>query len=221
MKSLDGAGNKMSEKENKKAEKKRVIFTMLGVLILICSVFVVSFAIFVFEDTSNHYNSITTGTTGEETLFFSYNEDSNGIDLINAIPLDDEIGKKLLNNNNIQGVHQGYFDFSIHASGIPKEGIKYQIYATVLGDSDMDPDFIKVYLTDDQDIAFSNYKEVIPVFSKLDDYTEEGNSKLLYNGIITEKVLQKFRLRLWIAKEYTDGSTSKTFKIKVNVKATT
>lgn len=221
MKLLDGAGNYMSEKENKKEQTKRIVFIILGVLLLIGSVLVVSFAIFVFEDMSNHYNSITTGTTGEETLFFSYNEDSNGIDLENAVPLADEIGKKLVHNNsNIQGVNQGYFDFSIRAGGVPTDGIKYQIYATVEEDSDMDPDFMKIYLTDEQDNALEGYKEEVPLFSNLEEYAEENNSKLIYEGTITEKVTQRFRLRLWIAKDYTDGSTSKTFKIKINVKAT-
>ena len=221
MKLLDGAGNDMCEKENKKEQSKRVIFIILGVLLLIGSVFVVSFAIFVFEDMSNHYNSITTGTTGEETLFFAYNEDSNGIDLENAIPLSDEVGKKLINNSGtVQGVNQGYFDFSIRAAGVPTSGIKYQIYATLQDGSDMDPSFMKIYLTDEQDHALEGYKEEVPIFSNLEEYNEESNSKIVYEGVITQKVTQRFRLRLWIAKDYTDGSTSKSFNIKINVKAT-
>lgn len=199
-------------------EKKKVVLSVLGVLLLLCSVFVVGFAIFVFEDTSNHENAITTGT-----ISFSYNEESNGIDLVNAIPIDDTVGMKLTNSNKAQGINQGYFEFSIQASGSVKQSLKYQIYATLQDDSDMDPNYIKVYLTDDNDQPYTNYISSIPVFAALDDYDGTSDEKVLYKGTIapTENATQRFRLRLWVAKDFEDGSTSKTFKIKVNVKAMT
>lgn len=202
--------------KEKKEETKRIILSVLGVLLLLCSVFVVGFAVFVFEDTSNHENTITTGT-----ISFSYNEKSNGIDLVNAIPIDDAVGMKLTNSNKAQGINQGYFEFSVQASGSAKQSLKYQIYATLQEDSDMDPNYIKVYLTDDQDRPYPNYTSSVPVFTALENYNDTSDEKVLYKGTIipTENKTQRFRLRLWVAKDYADGSTSKTFKIKVNVKA--
>lgn len=231
----------MKEKDEKKEGTKRILFTILGILILFCSVLVVGFAIFVFEDTTNHDNSITTGTInsddnkgentgssgkpinpGTGTISFSYNEASNGIELINAIPLDDYVGKKLTRSNESQGVKQGYFDFSIKASGSSKEKIKYQVYATLEDNSNMDTNFIKVYLTDENDRPYNGYNSSIPVFEELNNYSEQDKSKLLYSDTVipSNNTVQKFRLRLWVAKDYSDGSVSKTFKIKVNVKAT-
>lgn len=183
---------------------------------LLCSILVISFAIFVFEDTSNHDNSITTGT-----ISFSYNEDSNGIEITNAIPIDDSVGKKITNDTKSQGVHQGYFDFSV-SGNTSGSNINYQVYATLEDGSNMDTNYIKVYLTDDNNIAYSDYANKVPVFNNLKSYSEVKNSKLLYTGTIKKNSnkSQKFRLRLWVDKNYTDGSTSKTFKIKINVKAT-
>ncbi len=223
----------MDQKNENKEGTKRVIFTILGVLILLCSVLVIGFSIFVFEDTSNHENAITTGTIDDSgngdsqgkpggTISFSYNETSNGIELVNAIPTDDEIGKNLTNSNKAEGINQGYFDFAIQAKASTKQEIKYQIYATLEDDSNMDTKYIKVYLTDDNDQPYKDYVSSIPVFSALDDYKGQAKSKVLYSDTIRSKknTVKRFRLRLWVAKDYSDGSTSKTFKIKVNVKAT-
>lgn len=233
----------MKEKNVKKEGTKRIIFTILGILILFCSVLIVGFAIFVFEDTTNHDNSITTGiindddkdkdkgentgssgkpiNPGSGTISFSYNEASNGIELINAIPLDDRVGKELTRSNEAQGVKQGYFDFSIKASGSSKEKIKYQVYATLEDDSNMDNKYIKVYLTDENDKPYNGYNSTVPIFEELNNYSEQNKSKLLYSDTVipSKNTVKKFRLRLWVAKEYTDSTTSKTFKIKVNVKA--
>ncbi len=208
--------------KEKKESAKRIVFTILGILLLICSVMIVGFAIFVFEDTSNHDNSITTGTNPEGTLSFAYNENSNGVELMNAIPIDDVTGKKLTNSDKAKGINQGYFDFSIRASGTSAGKIKYQIYATLENDSNMDTKYIKVYLTDDKNNPYRGYDSDVPVFSSLDKYSSQKNSKILYSDEINvkEDVIKRFRLRLWVAKDYSDGATSKTFKIKVNVRAT-
>lgn len=196
--------------ENKK--NKNVFVTFLGILLLLCSLCAVTFAIFIFKDTSNYDNTITTGT-----ISFSYNEDSNGIDLNNAIPIDDSVGKMLTQDS--RGVNQGYFDFSIKGKA---QNVGYQIYATMEEGSNMDPNYVKVYLTDENDNAYKNYKGEVPTYGQLENYENNSKSKLLYTGAIHSDSFEskKFRLRLWIAKDYTDGSSSKEFKIKINVKAT-
>lgn len=221
MKLLDGAGKKMKEKKQSQANAKRAVVTFLGVLLLLCSIFAIGLAIFVFEDMSNHENSITTGTIEDATVSFSYNEESNGIELENAIPLEDNVGKTLINNNKAEGINQGYFDFTIRAKSSTTETVYYNIYATLEDDSNMDPNYIKVYLTDDNDIPYKPYASTVPVFSKLEDYQDQKNAKILFSDQIngTEETVKKFRLRLWVAHDYSDGTTSKVFKIKVNVKA--
>lgn len=222
MKLLDGVGNIMKETKQTQNKTKRIVISMLGILLLLCSVFAIGLAIFVFEDMSNHENSITTGTVEDTTISFSYNEESNGIELVNAIPLEDRVGKKLTNSNKAQGINQGYFDFTIRAKGSMQEKIYYEIYATIEDDSDMDPNYIKVYLTDDNDVPYDAYDTSVPVFAKLNDSKEADNAKVLFSDEIVgnEEVVKKFRLRLWVAHDYSDGTTSKNFKIKVNVKAT-
>ncbi len=231
------------ETKQKKEGTKRLIFTILGVLLLIASVFTISFAVFIFEDTSNHYNSIETGTSdgntnkkpsgnkskpkpkptpSGETIVFSYNEDSNGIELVNAIPIDDNVGKNLTNSDKAHGINQGYFDFSVKASGKSNKKVKYDVYATLENGSNMDNKYIKVYLTDDNNNPYEGYTDQIPVFDDLSQYGSDSKSKKLYSGSIIAKDtnVHKFRLRLWVAKDYSDASTSKTFKMKINVKAT-
>ena len=65
---------------------KEIIFSILGIFILVVLVIAVSFAAFTFSQTGEKINTITTGT-----INLSYSESLNGINLVNALPISESI----------------------------------------------------------------------------------------------------------------------------------
>ena len=80
---------------------KQILLSVLGVAILVVAVVGVSFAAFSYSKTGEKVNTITTGT-----ITMSYSETTNGINLTNALPMTDGVGKALKDENQ-------YFDFTV------------------------------------------------------------------------------------------------------------
>ena len=99
---------------------KQVLLSVLGVAILVVAVVGVSFAAFSYSKTGEKVNTITTGT-----ITMSYSETTNGINLTNALPMTDEVGKTLSEENQ-------YFDFTVGATISGTTTINYAITAVQL-----------------------------------------------------------------------------------------
>ena len=121
----------------KENNSKQVLLSVLGVAILVVAVVGVSFAAFSYSKTGEKVNTITTGT-----ITMSYSEDTNGINLSNALPMSDDQGKALSGSNNV-------FDFTVTATinGSGNTTINYDVTATKESDSTLDDSAVKVYLT--------------------------------------------------------------------------
>ena len=115
---------------------KQILLSVLGVAILVVAVVGVSFAAFSYSKTGEKVNTITTGT-----ITMSYSETTNGINLTNALPMTDEVGKALKDENQ-------YFDFTVNASITGDTTINYAVTATKELDSTVPDTGVKVYLTD-------------------------------------------------------------------------
>ena len=74
----------------KENSSKQVLLSVLGVAILVVAVVGVSFAAFSYSKTGEKVNTITTGT-----ITMEYTEDTNGINLTNALPMSDGVGTNL------------------------------------------------------------------------------------------------------------------------------
>lgn len=199
---------------------KELVLSILGVLLLIGVVVGVSYAVFSWDSKDNTENTLKTGS-----ISFAYNDSTNTISITNAQPMTDEAGKLLTSSNIDEGIMQGYFDFSVTGTIIGSTTVSYEVYGVLESDSDMDPQFIKVYLTDGgaTDKAITGYDgEKVPVYASLPQATSNAAGKRLYLGTFTsgQALSQNFRLRLWVADTYTEASSSKTFLMKVSVKAT-
>ena len=189
--------------ESEKNNNKSVILSMFLIVMLFIAVIGLTYAIFTYSAEGKIKNKITTGT-----ITFNYTETTNGIRLDNALPISDDIGKKLKNDSN----NNGYFDFN---------DVFYEIYATKEQTNDeLEEKYVKIYLTDGTtDEPITGYKDNIPTFDNLKKSISNEKSKQLYYGNFSSSGTQKFRLRMWISDEYMLVSNSEHFKIKVNVEA--
>ena len=203
----------------KKQAKRDLLLSIISVILLIIIVVGVSYAVFTFSQMGSRNNTISTGT-----ISFTYNEISNGISITNAIPMTDEAGKMIIANDAIDGINQGYFDFSVSGSMNGSEAIPYEVYGTLDPETTMDPNFVKIYLTDrgSTENPLEGYDgAVVPVYGSLPTSENDANGKRLYIDAFNETTLSKqFRLRIWVADNYTLADASKTFVMRVNVATT-
>ncbi len=191
---------------------KQMILSILGVVILVVAVVGVSFAAFSYSKTGEKVNTITTGT-----ITMSYSEDTNGINLSNALPMSDDQGKALSGSNNV-------FDFTVTATinGSGNTTINYDVTATKESDSTLDDSAVKVYLTsidnsaDTQVLAPTKVSALTKTGSSEASGAPNGQYKLT-TGTFTSTTTRKYRLRMWVAEDYSSLSTSGTYKLRVNV----
>ena len=195
-----------------KNNSKQILLSVLCITILVIVVIGVSFAAFNYSRTGEKLNTITTGT-----ITMSYSEDTNGINLVDALPISDEQGKSLTGTNNV-------FDFTVSATiqGSGNTTINYAITATRESDSTLDDSTIKVYLTNTD----SNTDTQILAPTKVSDLTVTGSSEIssapsgqykLTEGTFTTSASHKYRLRMWVADDFSDLDTSGSYKLRVNV----
>ena len=191
---------------------KQMILSILGVVILVVAVVGVSFAAFSYSKTGEKVNTITTGT-----ITMSYTEDTNGINLSNALPMSDDQGKALSGSNNV-------FDFTVTATinGSGNTTINYDVTATKESDSTLDDSAVKVYLTsidnsaDTQVLAPTKVSALTKTGSSEASGAPNGQYKLT-TGTFTSTTTRKYRLRMWVAEDYSSLSASGTYKLRVNV----
>ena len=196
----------------KENNSKQVLLSVLGVAILVVAVVGVSFAAFSYSKTGEKVNTITTGT-----ITMSYSEDTNGINLSNALPMSDDQGKALSGSNNV-------FDFTVTATinGSGNTTINYDVTATKESDSTLDDSAVKVYLTsidnsaDTQVLAPTKVSTLTKTGSSEASGAPNGQYKLT-TGTFTSTTTRKYRLRMWVAEDYSSLSTSGTYKLRVNV----
>ena len=195
--------------ENNKS--KGIVLSLVGLVVLVLVVFGVSFAAFQYSKTGSKNNTITTGV-----INMSYNEPQNGINLMNALPINDATGMALTGNNNT-------FDFTVEAEivGTGNTTINYAITAVNDGSTASDS-AVKVYLTK----VNINLEEAVlapTLMSKLEKTTSSELSKapsnqyVLTRGTFTSSITNSYRLRMWVDENYSDGSSGGTYKLRVNV----
>ena len=192
-----------------KKDVRQILLSSLAILILIIAVIGISYAVWSQTFKGQKENTITTGK-----ISFSYTEsETNNIKIENALPISDEQGKKLNVNTEV-------FDFTV--SNDSTINVKYDVIVTPYK-NDMDDKYIKVYLTDQNDVALKPYDSEVPTYNTLNDDKEEKNSKILYSSELTNvKKNEKLRLRVWVSDKFDNKNTptqSYIFAFKVNVRA--
>ena len=182
---------------------KQILISVLGVAILVVAVVGISFAAFNYSKTGETVNTITTGT-----MVMSYSEPQNGINIVNAQAIGDDVGQTLNGENNT-------FDFMVSTT-LSSGTINYAITATKDAGSTLPDDEVKVYLTSADDAVVE--KEATKVgelgtTSSDASGAPDGQYKLK-DGTITSSTTTNYRLRMW---RDSASSSQGTYKLRVNV----
>ena len=197
----------MNNMENKKNYSREIVTSMLGIMILILLLFSTSYAVFVESIDGSKINSLTTGY-----LSLNYtNSDSNIVTLANSLPISDEVGKYDITSGEL-------FEFSV--SNDFMKNINYKIIIEEIV-SEVDIEYLKIYLTDDNNNILSQLNDDVNVLSSFET-TDLANERVIYNGILTGKDdVKKFKLKVWVSDDYLKVSDKPvTFSFKVSVEGT-
>ena len=198
-----------------KNSSKQVLLSVLGVAILVVAVVGVSFAAFSYSKTGEKVNTITTGS-----ITMNYAETTNGINLTNALPMSDEQGKALSGNTDGQ---EEYFDFTVSANITGTTTIDYVITATKEPESTLPDTAVKVYLTDmdssDSQLLAPTKVSALPQTNATDTQNTgaPADQYKLHENTFTSTNSRNYRLRMWVADDYTGVDTAHTYKLRVNV----
>lgn len=194
--------------DSKKNSSRSLWLIILCIFILIIAVIGISFAAVFYSKSGEKVNRISTGT-----MTMSYSENTNGINLTDAYPTNDEIGKALNEENQ-------YFDFTVSASMGGNVVINYIITAIKEVDSTLPDNAVKVYLTD-----IGNGDSQILAPTKISDLSVTNGNQIgapdgqyvLTTGNFNTTSSRNYRLRMWVASDYVLPDFSQTYKLRINV----
>lgn len=194
----------------KKSNSREILFSIIGIFVLVILVIGFSFAAFIFSKNGITENTIITGS-----ISMSYSEPENGINLVDALPITDEQGKGLTGTNNV-------FDFTVDStiSGNNPVTVNYAITA-VSSDSTIDNSAIKVYLTNmdndaDSEVLVPTKISSLSTTTGSETYNAPSGEYILFSDTMNSTVSHKYRLRMWVSDDYTDP-TGGSYTLKVNV----
>lgn len=204
------------ENEN---NKKQMILSIVGVLILVVTIIGVSYAAFTFTKQGQEENVVRTGT-----VTMTYTEALNGISIENAIPMTEEKGKLLVGEGEI-------FDFTVSADIMGKTTINYEIVAEKDESSTIDDQYIRLYL-EKSSVADGSYSSVLepkpftPSTKKSTLGAPEGVMQLdtgsfstadLEDVSVKKEFNQYYRLRMWVDSSFELSENVSTYKVTINV----
>ncbi len=200
----------MEEKEQiKKQSDTKFTLIILALLVLIVMVIVVSMATLTYTKETDNVNRIQTGN-----ISLNFTEDNNGINITNAFPMSDALGKKLTDENQ-------YFDFTLNATMQGKARATYEIAALKKNNSTLENNEVKLYL---EKKVGNSYQEVMapqnftPLIQTSNIGTPAG-SMVLIRKSVSQATSTNYRLRMWVDENAMLSQESRTFSIQVMVNA--
>ena len=193
----------------KKESNNKIFIIIICLFIFIIMVIGVSMATFTYTKENKSINTISTGN-----IYLNYTEDTNGINITNAYPMADEVGKTLTKEDQ-------YFDFTVEASISGDVVASYEVSAEKETSSTLDNDEVKLYL---EKKVNNTYQEVMAPknFTPLKESTDLGTtagSMLLDSGTVSKSSTVNYRLRMWVADTTILDNLEKSFGVRVSIKA--
>ena len=193
----------------KKESNSKIFIIVICLFIFIIMVIGVSMATFTYTKENKSINTISTGN-----IYLNYTEDTNGINITNAYPMADEVGKTLTNEDQ-------YFDFTVEASISGNVVASYEVSAEKETSSTLDNDEVKLYL---EKKVNNTYQEVMAPknFTPLKESTDLGTmagSMLLDSGTVSKSSTVNYRLRMWVSDTTILDNLEKSFGVRVSIKA--
>lgn len=146
------------------------------------------------------------------SVFFTFNEGSNYINMNNVLPTSDEVGKTLTGDKE-------YFDFSVSSKVKSKKGsIVYEISVLPLGGNTINGKDVRVYLTEDgKDVSV--LKNSVNSFSSLPDSSFHKDAKVLYRKSVSDSYNGNYVFRMWLSSKANVTSKVLGFRCKIVVDA--
>ena len=144
---------------------------------------------------------------------------TNSIHISNKLPLTDESGRTL-DASNVDDDILNEIAFSVESTGDKNISSNYEGYLeSDENDDTIDPNYVKVYLTDGDGKAFKDYSgNEVMTYRNLRVSKSSASGKLLYSGTIFGNQKQEFKLRLWLDETYFLSDTKKEFNGIIKVK---
>lgn len=144
---------------------------------------------------------------------------TNSIHISNKLPLTDESGRTL-DASNVDDDILNEIAFSVESTGDKNISSNYEVYLeSDENDDTIDPNYVKVYLTDRDGKAFKDYSgNEVMTYRNLRVSKSSASGKLLYSGTIFGNQKQEFKLRLWLDETYFLSDTKKEFNGIIKVK---
>lgn len=144
---------------------------------------------------------------------------TNSIHISNKLPLTDESGRTL-DASNVDDDILNEIAFSVESTGDKNISSNYEVYLeSDENDDTIDPNYLKVYLTDGDGKAFKDYSgNEVMTYRNLRVSKSSASGKLLYSGTIFGNQKQEFKLRLWLDETYFLSDTKKEFNGIIKVK---
>ena len=168
--------------------------------------------IFVYTEFSSKYVKKGTGK-----VFLYGNTDNFVLTIKNSLPITDQVGKTFPWDSTKKDV-LGYMEFYVQADTLPYQH-EYELYLTDVSSTfSIDPDYIKIYLTDDNDVPINLINSnLVTSYSQLKVAKSDLAGKRLYAGFLGKGEIQKFKLRIWLADTYALIKDDREFSIKINL----
>lgn len=197
------------EEKIKRESSNKLFIIIIILLIFVVSVIGISMAAFTYTKAGSKINTISTGN-----IHLEYTEDTNGINITNALPMTDSTGMSLTDVNQ-------YFDFSVNAVLDGDFVASYEIAAEKIPSSTLDNNEVKLYL---EKKVGGVYQEVMAPnnFEPLKNSTEIGTmagSMLLDADTLNSSRTINYRLRMWVADDTVVSNYVKSFGVRVSIKA--
>ena len=144
---------------------------------------------------------------------------TNSIHISNKLPLTDESGRTL-DASNVDDDILNEISFSVESTGDTNISSNYEVYLeSDENDDTIDPNYVKVYLTDGDGKAFKDYSgNEVMTYRNLRVSKSSASGKLLYSGTIFGNQKQEFKLRRWLDETYFLSDTKKEFNGIIKVK---
>lgn len=145
-------------------------------------------------------------------------EDEEDVFISSLLPITDVSGKEL-DVSNIQEGIIGYSEFSLKLNKEVKDTVKYEIYLEDVTKKDVFKyNYIKVYLTDDNDIPYKQFGgNIAPSYSDMKSSLKYPSKRIILSDKISGDEIKSYKLRIWAADTYVLDNNLKEFKGKISV----
>ena len=199
---MDYTKDYLKQKRNKKLKG---IFIGIGILTL--ALIGSTYAFFTYSKSLQAFTLTSSGVTAKFT------SGTNEINIANAYPISDEFAISNLDKLS-------YIDFTVEGNIQDEDqGLTYEIYLTEKSGNTLDPNCIKVYITDENGEQVKSPK----IYNSLDNTTyskDASTGKVIYKlEGIPGNYSKNFRIYAWIDKDYEQNEVSQTFSFYVNLYA--